>query len=210
MTPSLSVLEGKTQWYYFKVQIGKRLALVAFRKESVCWSDDSFSFSNVAASSDLSYGNPLMMPPPTESECVAQLLSHIELLLRCRTKAVAALDASLYSTTIRYFSKIVDNHRGTPQGFLAECYMHRDFTYRAASQIAEVIANCNWTLALDPTCIPALTTWANLLETIRCFFDYLHDLEHWKLLCDSILRDRKILGLVWKRHNIQYHDVPGN
>ncbi|XP_042518729.1 uncharacterized protein LOC122092472 isoform X2 [Macadamia integrifolia] len=192
------------------LQTGKRLASAAFRKESVCWSDDSFSFANVTGSSDFSYGNTPITPPPPESECVAQLLSHIKLLLRRRTAAVAALDAGLNSEAVRHFSKIVDNRRGTPQGFLAECYMHRASAYRAAGRIAEAIADCNRTLALDPTCIPALTTRASLLETIRCFSDSLRDLEHLKLLYDSILRDRKLPGPVWKRHNVRYRDVPGN
>ncbi|XP_043711536.1 uncharacterized protein LOC122660341 [Telopea speciosissima] len=191
-------------------QTGKRLASAAFRKESVCWSDDSFSFANVAASSDFSYGNPPTMQTPSESECVAQLLVHIKLLLRRRTAALAALDAGLYSESIRLFSKIVDNRRGTPQGFLAECYMHRASAYRAAGRIAESIADCNRTLALDPTCIPALSTRASLQETIRCLSDCLRDLEHLKLLYDSILRDRKLPGPAWKRHNIRYRDVPGN
>ncbi|XP_043720968.1 uncharacterized protein LOC122668474 [Telopea speciosissima] len=102
-----------------KVMAG--LSSAAFRKESVCWSDDSFS-ANFAASSDLSNANP--PTTPTDSEYVAQLLGHIKLLCRRCTIAVAALDAELYSEAIRHFSKIIDNRCGTPQGFLAECYIH--------------------------------------------------------------------------------------
>ncbi|KAJ4968160.1 hypothetical protein NE237_014861 [Protea cynaroides] len=187
------------------LQTGKRLALAAFRKESVCWSEDSFSFASVAANK----GNPPTTTLPTESECVAQLLGHIKLLLRRRTAALAALDAGLYPEASRHFSKILDHRRG-PQGFLAECYMHRASAYRAAGRITESIADCNRTLALDPTCIPALSTRASLMETIRCIPDCLRDLEHLKLLYDSILRDRKLPGPAWKRHSVRYSDVPGN
>ncbi|KAF8401356.1 hypothetical protein HHK36_012290 [Tetracentron sinense] len=192
------------------LQTEKRLSRAAFRRESVCWSDDSFSFSKVAIFSDINNNNSLTPPPPTESENVSQLLSHIKLLLRRRTAALAALDAGLYSEAIRHFSKILDGHRGTPQGFLAECYVNRASAYRAAGRIAESIADCNRTLALDPTCIQALSTRAALLETIRYLPDCLRDLEHLKLLYDSILRDRKLPGPAWKRHNVQYRDVPGN
>ncbi|XP_043703848.1 uncharacterized protein LOC122653948 [Telopea speciosissima] len=210
--------ENERQWRYLVVgqacchlglmedamvllQTGKRLASAAFRKESVCWSDDSFSFANVAASSDFSYSNPPTTPPPSESECVAQLLVHINLLLHCRTTALEALDAGLYSESISLFSKIVDNCRRTPQGFLAECYMHRASAYRAAGRIAESIADCNRTLALDPTCIPTLSTRASIQETIRCLCNWLRDLEHLKLLYNSILWDRELPGPAWKRHN---------
>ncbi|KAG6430663.1 hypothetical protein SASPL_108735 [Salvia splendens] len=38
---------------------------------------------------------------------------------------------------------------------------------------------------------------------------YLHDLEHLKLLYNSILRDRKLLGPAWKRQKVQYREIPG-
>ncbi|KAF7804911.1 DnaJ heat shock n-terminal domain-containing protein [Senna tora] len=180
------------------LQTGKRLASAAFRRESVCWSDDSFSLPNIPFAGDT-----------TNAETVTQLLSHIKLLLRRRTAAIAALDAGLYSEAIRHFSKIVDGRRGAPQGFLAECYMHRASAYRSAGRIAEAIADCNRTLALDPTCIQALDTRASLLETIRCLPDCLHDLEHLKLLYNTILRDRKLPGSAWKRHNVRYREIPG-
>jgi hypothetical protein len=87
--------------------------------------------------------------------------------------------------------------------------MHRAFAYKASGRIAESIADCNKTLALDPTCIQALDTRAFLLETIRCLPDCLHDLEHLKLLYNSILRDRKLPGPAWKRHNVGYREIPG-
>ncbi|KAM7275286.1 hypothetical protein ACFE04_017152 [Oxalis oulophora] len=190
------------------LQTGKRLASAAFRRESICWSDDSFNFSNLSMSSSQS---PTKTPPrqQSETENINQLLSHIKLLIRRRTAAIAALDAGLYSEAIRHFSKIVDGRRGAPQGFLAECYMHRASAYKAAGRIAESISDCNKTLALDPSCIQALDTRASLLETIRCLPDCLHDLEHQKLLCNSILRDRKLPGPAWKRHYIRYREIPG-
>ncbi|XVF72723.1 hypothetical protein PTKIN_Ptkin12aG0143100 [Pterospermum kingtungense] len=198
------------------LQTGKRLASAAFRRESICWSDDSFSLPTTITTSDISSAatTPPSTPPRnpsslTESENISQLLSHIKLLIRRRTAAIAALDAGLYSEAIRHFSKIVDGRRPAPQGFLAECYMHRASAYKASGRIAESISDCNKTLALDPTCIQALDTRASLLESIRCLPDCLHDLEHLKLLYNSILRDRKLPGPVWKRHNVRYREIPG-
>ncbi|KAI9099107.1 hypothetical protein K1719_024874 [Acacia pycnantha] len=193
------------------LQTGKRLASAAFRRESVCWSDDSFSLTNIPFSGDAANPPPTTPPrtPLTEFENVTQLLSHIKLLVRRRTAALAALDAGLYSEAIRHFSKIVDGRRGAPQAFLAECYMHRASAYRSAGRIAESIADCNRTLALDPTCIQALDTRAALLESVRCLPDCLHDLEHLKLLYNTILRDRKLPGPAWKRHNVRYREIPG-
>ncbi|XWS76634.1 hypothetical protein CRYUN_Cryun01aG0194000 [Craigia yunnanensis] len=198
------------------LQTGKRLASAAFRRESICWSDDSFSLPTTITTSDISSAatTPPSTPPHnpsslSESENISQLLSHIKFLIRRRTAAIAALDADLYSEAIRHFSKIVDGRRPAPQGFLAECYMHRASAYKASGRIAESISDCNKTLALDPTCIQALDTRASLLETLRCLPDCLHDLEHLKLLYNSILRDRKLPGPAWKRHNVRYREIPG-
>ncbi|KAL1226251.1 hypothetical protein V5N11_017720 [Cardamine amara subsp. amara] len=184
------------------LQTGKRLASAEFRRRSICWSDDSFLLLSESSSAS---------PPHslTEGENFTHLLAHIKLLLRRRAAAIAALDAGLFSESIRHFSKIVDGRRPAPQGFLAECYMHRAIAYRSAGRIAEAIADCNKTLALEPSCIQALETRAALLETVRCFPDSLHDLEHLKLLYNTILRDRKLPGPVWKRHNVKYREIPG-
>jgi hypothetical protein len=195
------------------LQTGKRLASAAFRRESVCWSDDSFSLWNTPFSGDDAVSKPPATTPPksplTESETVNQLLAHIKFLLRRRAAAIAAMDAGLHSEAIRHFSKIVDSRRGAPQGFLAECYMHRATANRSAGRIADSIADCNRTLSLDPTCIQALESRASILETIRCYQDCLHDLEHLKLLYNTILRDRKLAGPLWKRHNVRYNEIPG-
>ncbi|KAL7583423.1 hypothetical protein Lser_V15G41517 [Lactuca serriola] len=187
------------------LQTGKRLASAAFRRESVCWTDDSFTSSAVT----FTFGNQPQTPPRAESESICNLVSHIKLLLRRKTAAIAAAEAGLHSEAIRHFSKIVDGRRGAPQGFLAECFMHRASAYRSSGRIAEAIADCNRTLALDPSCIEALSTRASLFETIRCLPDSLHDLEHLKLLYNSILRDRKLPGPAWKRQNVGYGEIPG-
>lgn len=187
------------------LQTGKRLATAAFRRQSICWSEDSFSL-NFPLSADITAA---AGTTTTESDSASQLLAHIKLLLRRRTSAVAALDAGLHSEAIRHFSKILEGRRPAPQGFLSDCYMHRAAAYRAAGRVAESIADCNRTLALDPTNIQALATRASLFETVRCIPDCLHDLEHLKLLYNSILRDRKLPGPAWKRQNIRYRDVHG-
>ncbi|KAE8693715.1 putative DNA replication regulator dpb11 [Hibiscus syriacus] len=194
------------------LQASKRLASAAFRRESICWSDDSFSLPTTINTSDISSAATTLPSNPTslfELENISQLLSYIKFLIRRRTAAIAALDAGLYSEAIRHFSKIVEGRRPAPQGFLAECYMHRASAYKALGRITEAIADCNKTLALDPSCIQALDTRAMLLETIRCLPDCLHDLEHLKLLYNSILRDRKLPGPAWKRHNVRYREIPG-
>ncbi|RHN78367.1 hypothetical protein MtrunA17_Chr1g0164711 [Medicago truncatula] len=61
---------------------------------------------------------------------------------------------------------------------------------------------------IDPTCIQALEGRASILETIRCYQDFLHDLVHLKLLYNTILHDRKLAGLLWKRHNARYNEIP--
>ncbi|MFS7938583.1 putative DnaJ domain, tetratricopeptide-like helical domain superfamily [Helianthus anomalus] len=187
------------------LQTGKRLASAAFRRQSFSFSGDNFFFP----SDTFTDGNQPQTPPRTESEDICHLLSHIKLLLRRKTAAIAALEAGLYTEAIRHFSKIVDGRRAAPQGFLAECYMHRAGAYQSSGRVAEAIADCNRTLALDPTCMEALSTRASLFESIRCLPDSLHDLEHLKLLYNSILRDRKLAGPVWKRQSIRYREIPG-
>ncbi|ESQ43821.1 hypothetical protein EUTSA_v10005872mg [Eutrema salsugineum] len=186
------------------LQTAKRLATAEFRRQSICWSDDSFSLLLSDSSSS--------SPPRkvTECETVSRLLAHTKLLLRRRAAAFAAFDAGHFSDSIRHFSKILDGRRRpAPQGFLADCYMHRAAAYRSAGKIAEAIADCNKTLALEPSCIHALETRAALLETVRCLPDSLHDLEHLRILYNTILRDRKLPGPPWKRHNVKYREIPG-
>eukprot|EP01018_Ginkgo_biloba_P015442 Gb_13961 [translate_table: standard] len=174
------------------LQSSKRAASAAFRQKSRCRNDDSFSSENWTSS---------------ESEIVSHLLGNIKLLLRRRAAAMAALDAGLYSESARHFSKILDGKRGTPQGFIAECYMYRAAAHHASGRVADAIADCNRTLALDPTCIEALTTRASLFETVKCLIENLQDLEHLKLLYESILRQRKLPGPAWKHRNTSFRDI---
>ncbi|XP_073134491.1 uncharacterized protein [Henckelia pumila] len=184
------------------LQSGKRIATAAFRRESISLSEDSFSSNHFTECQQEAI--------KTESETISELLCHTKLLVRRKTAAIASLDAGLYSEAIRHFSKILDGRRGAPQGFLSECYVHRASAYQSAGRLAEAIADCNRALALDTCCIEALTIRAAVYETIRCLPDSLHDLEHLKLLYNSILRDRKLMmGPVWKRQNIQYREIPG-
>ncbi|GLJ09066.1 hypothetical protein SUGI_0101100 [Cryptomeria japonica] len=176
------------------LQSGKRVASAAFRRESICRSDDSFCSENSA----------------TDAEVVSHLLGNIKLLLRRKVAAMAALDAGLYLESARHFSKILDGRRGTPQGFIAECYMLRATAYQADGRVTDSIADCNRTLALDPTCMEALTTRASLFETVRCFPESLQDLEHLKLLHESILRHQKLPGPIWKHPNANFRDIHAN
>ncbi|XP_047312444.1 uncharacterized protein LOC124915724 [Impatiens glandulifera] len=190
------------------LQTGKRLAAAAFRLESISWTDDSFSLS----SPEITTGGESFsseQSPKTESENITQLLTYIKFLIRRKSAAVAALDAGLYSEAVRHFTKLVEGRRRAPQGFIAECYMNRALAYQSLGRIADAIADCNRTLALDPSCLEALSIRASLFETIRCLPDSLHDLEHMKLLYNSILRDRRLLGPAWKPKTVQYREIPG-
>ncbi|GAB4841755.1 hypothetical protein Ancab_022477 [Ancistrocladus abbreviatus] len=196
------------------LQTGKRLSTAAFRRKSISWSEDSFSSANIPLpiagdSTATTHNHLLQQPPPTESETITHLLAQIKLLLRRRTAALAALEAGLYTEAIRHFTKILEGRRPAPQSFLAECYMHRATAYSAAGRIAESIADCNRTLALDPSSIRALQTRASLFELIGCITDAVHDLEHVKLLFNSILRDRKLPGPAWKPQCVRYREIPG-
>ncbi|XP_072997205.1 uncharacterized protein [Typha latifolia] len=193
------------------LQTSRRLASAAFRRESNLLSDDDFS-SSTASSTEIS--NPANPPnsasqSASESESACQLLSHIKLLLRRRAAASAALDAGLPSESIRHFSKLLDGRRGVPHPFASSALVGRSAAFRAASRVADAVADCNRALALDPSSIPALRARADLLESIGAVPDALRDLDYLKLLYDSILRDRKLPGPPWRPHNyVLYRDIP--
>ena len=190
------------------LQHGKRLASAAFRRESICWSDDSFSFS-LSSTTESTHPQLVDHQPLTESESISHLIAHIKLLIRRRAAALAALDAGLFAESIRHFSKILEGRRPAPQAFLAECYFHRSAAYKSAGRTAESIADLNRTLALDPTSTVALHARAGLFEFIGCITDAVHDLEHVKLIYNSILRDRKPAGPAWKPRAVPYREIPG-
>lgn len=151
---------------------GKRFASAAHRKQSSRFNEDSFILDGTHVVSDV--------------DVVSHLLGNIKLLLRRRTAALAALDAGLYTEAARHFSKIIDGRKGTPQGFVAECYMHRAFAHQAANKFVDALADCNRCLALNPMCAEALSTRATLYETIGCLSDALEDLRSLKSLYEAI------------------------
>jgi len=183
------------------LQTGRRLASAAFRRESVCWSDDSFSSSAAAAaapsvpSGKTSKSGSAFIIPAMESEAVSQLLVHVKLLLRRRAAAMAALDAGLPIEVVRHFTKILEARRGMlPHPFAAACLVGRAAAFQAGGRLADAIADCNRALALDPAYIPTLRAGADLLQSVGTLTDCLRDLDHHKLLYDAALRDGKLLG----------------
>ncbi|CAL9145982.1 unnamed protein product [Musa hybrid cultivar] len=186
------------------LQTSRRLASAASRRESVCWSDDSF---DSAAGED----GGVAAFPFSESESASQLLAHVKLILRRRAAALAALDTGLPAEAVRHFSKVLDSRRGLPGSFAAGCLVGRATAYRAIGRLADGIADCNRALAVDPSFIPALRARADLLEAVNALPDCLHDLEHLKLLYDAILRDRKLSEPPRRpNHDIRYRDIPAN
>ncbi|CAM0907504.1 unnamed protein product [Alopecurus aequalis] len=192
------------------LQTGRRLASAAFRRESVCWSEDSFSPSNSTANAVSSmsssrrgsskFGSASGMPPASEADSVSQLLAHVKLLLRRRAAAMAALDAGLPAEAVRHFAKVLDARRGgvLPHSFATACLVGRAAAFRASGRPADAIADCNRALALDPAFIPALRARADVLESIGAIPDSLRDLDHLKLLYDAALRDGKLPGPSWR------------
>ncbi|XP_047065287.1 uncharacterized protein LOC124673214 [Lolium rigidum] len=185
------------------LQTGRRLASAAFRRESVCWSEDSFSPpSSTANVVSMPAGRRASsgMPPPSEADSLSQLLAHVKLLLRRRAAAMAALDAGLPAEAVRHFSKVLDARRGgvLPHSFATACLVGRAASFRASGRPADAIADCNRALALDPAFIPALRARADVLESIGAIPDSLRDLDHLKLLYDAALRDGKLPGPSWR------------
>lgn len=199
------------------LQTGRRLASAAFRRESVCWSDDSFSSSAAAAavasvpSGKTSKSGSAFIIPAMESEAVTQLLAHVKLLLRRRAAAMAALDAGLPAEAVRHFSKILEARRGVlPHPFAAACLVGRAAAFQAGGRPADAIADCNRALALDPAYIPALRARADLLQSVGALADCLRDLDHLKLLYDAALRDGKLPGPRWRpQGGVRYREIAG-
>ncbi|KAL5210085.1 hypothetical protein ABZP36_005708 [Zizania latifolia] len=199
------------------LQTGRRLASAAFRRESVCLSEDSFSSSSPAAtvapiiSGNTSKSGSAFIIPAMESEAVSQLLAHVKLLLRRRTAAMAALDAGLPAEAVRHFTKILEARRGVlPHSFAAACLVGRAAAFQAGGRPADAIADCNRALALDPAYIPALRARADLLQSVGALADCLRDLDHLKLLYDAALRDGKLPGPRWRpQGGVRYREIAG-
>ncbi|XP_042391319.1 uncharacterized protein LOC121982363 isoform X1 [Zingiber officinale] len=181
------------------LQTGRRLAAVASRRLSVSLSGDRFESHSASVGSS---------GAATESASASQLISHIKLLLRRTSAANAALEVGAASESIRHFSKVLDGRRVIPAVFAAGCFVGRASAHRLAGRLAEAIADCNRALAVEPYCITALRARADLLESVGALPDCLLDLDHLKLLYDSILRDGKLPGSAWRpRHGVRYRDV---
>ncbi|KAG2290656.1 hypothetical protein Bca52824_050260 [Brassica carinata] len=165
------------------LQTGKRLASAEFRRRSICWSDDSFTLLSESSSTS---------PPRnlTEGENFTHLLAHIKLLLRRCDRRTRRRTFQSRSATSRRSSTVAPR-------------------LKDSSPNAICIEPPRIDPPLEPSCIQALETRAALLETVRCYPDSLHDLEHLKLLYNTILRDRKLPGPAWKRHNVKYREIPG-
>ncbi|XP_062188766.1 uncharacterized protein LOC133892042 [Phragmites australis] len=200
------------------LQTGRRLASAAFRRESVCWSEDNFSPSNltanavsVPASRRASKSGSAPVAPVSEAESVSQLLAHVKLLLRRRAAAVAALDAGIPGEAVRHFNKVLDARRGVlPHPFATACLVGRAAAFRSSGRPADAIADCNRALALDPAFIPALRARADLLESVGALPDCLRDLDHLKLLYDAALRDSKLPGPSWRpQGGIRFSEIAG-
>ncbi|KAL3692446.1 hypothetical protein R1sor_006097 [Riccia sorocarpa] len=178
------------------LQNGKKAASAAFRKESINLGEDSFCADAFAGS---------------DSEFVSHLLGNIKFLLRRRAAALAAMEAGLYTEAVRHFSKILDGRRGTPQGFIAECYLYRALAHKASGKVPDAIADCNRTLALDPGCVEALSIRASLYEMIRCFYEALQDYKQLKGLYDNLAHQQRLPRGAWRfPTNSTYMDVPNS
>jgi hypothetical protein len=108
---------------------------------------------------------------------------------------MAALEAGLYTESARHFSKIIDHARarGTPQGFVADCLLHRAIAYQATARVVDAIADCNRSLALAPHCTKALSVRASLFEMVRCFSECLLDLRQLKMIYEAALRRQRMM-----------------
>ncbi|KAJ3683057.1 hypothetical protein LUZ60_013284 [Juncus effusus] len=193
------------------LQAARRLASAAFRRESNYLSEDSFSPSSIPLPSS----NPNLKSQSSsnsqfETESATQLLTHVKLLLRRRAAALAALEAGLPLESIRHFSKILDSRRGVPVPFAAACLVGRAAAFRSVGRLADAVSDCNRALSLDPSSIPALRTRAVLFESLHALQDCIRDLDHLKLLYDSILRDGKLPGPPWRwpHQDVRLREIP--
>lgn len=159
------------------LQSSKKTASAASRRHSNGMRDDNFC-------SDSSH----VITSAAELDLVNHMIANIKLLLRRREAALAALEAGLYSESVRHFSKIIDGQKGTPPGFIADCYLHRAIAYQAIGRVVDAIADCNRNLALNPRCTKALSVRASLHEMVKSFSECLLDLQQLKMIYEASLR----------------------
>ncbi|MCO5605179.1 hypothetical protein L7F22_059359 [Adiantum nelumboides] len=161
---------------------GKRVASSVFRKRSNRLHDDGFGGdANLHA----------------EYEVVRQLLFNVKLLLRRRLVAFAAFEAGRYAESIKHCSKLLDGRRGTPQGFVADCYLLRAKAYQADGKIIDAIADCNRTLTLNPLCVEGFSIRATLFEMIGCLSECAFDLQQVKSLYSTLLQSQESREKCW-------------
>lgn len=161
---------------------GKRAASSAFRKCSNRLHDDGFG-------ADAYLG--------ADYDVVSHLLGNIKFLLRRRMVAIAAFEAGRYAESVKHFSKLLDGRRGTPQGFIAECYMLRAKAYQADGRITDAIADCNRTLTLNPLCAEGFSIRATLFEMVGCLSECASDLSQVKALYATLLQSQESLEQCW-------------
>ncbi|MCO5564666.1 hypothetical protein L7F22_018333 [Adiantum nelumboides] len=167
------------------LQSGKRTASAASRRYSNGMRDDNFCSEN---SFETMHAG--------ESDLVNHMLANIKLLLRRRAAAEAALEAGLYAESVRHFTKILDNQRNTPPGFVEDCYLHRAIAFQATGRVVDAIADCNRTLSLNPRCTKALSVRASLHEMVKSFSECLLDLQQLKMIYEALLR-RQLASVDW-------------
>eukprot|EP00250_Pteridium_aquilinum_P014788 c22199_g1_i1 orf=7-2007(-) len=202
---SLKKAEKQQQWRYLVLgqacchlgmledamsllQRGKRSASDMSRKQSNGMREDNFCTEPGVRSTSI------RSALSVESELVMQMLANIKFLLRRRAAAMAALEAGLYAESVRHFSKIIDGRKGTPQGFIADCYLHRAIAYQATGRVVDAISDCNRSLVLSPHCsIQALSVRASLYEMVRCYSDCMLDLQQLKIIYEASLRYESML-----------------
>ncbi|KAE8665496.1 hypothetical protein F3Y22_tig00112614pilonHSYRG00142 [Hibiscus syriacus] len=138
---------------------------------------------------------------------ISQLLSHIKLLIRRRTAAIAAFDAGLHSEAIRHFSKIVDG-RPSPQGFLAECYMH-ELGLQGRRTHCRVDLRLQQNSCTRSNLHPSPRHQGLTLRNNPKFARLFTRPRTFETAYNTILRDRKLPGPAWKRHYVCYREIPG-
>ncbi|MCO5569240.1 hypothetical protein L7F22_022951 [Adiantum nelumboides] len=164
------------------LQSGKRTASAVSRLRSNGLREDNFSAALDMGGSHCHEGSLV------HADKVSQMLGSIKFLLRRRTAAMAALEASLYAESVRHFSKIIDGRKGSPRRFIADCYLHRAIAYQAIGRVADAIADCNRALALKPNCTKALSVRSSLYEMVKCYSECLLDLQQLKMIYEAALR----------------------
>ncbi|KAI5081834.1 hypothetical protein GOP47_0001577 [Adiantum capillus-veneris] len=161
---------------------GKRVASSVFRQRSNRLHDDGFGGdANLHA----------------EYEVVSHLLCNVKQLLRRRMVAIAAFEAGRYTESAKHCSKLLDGRRGTPQGFVADCYLLRAKAHQADGKIIDAIADCNRTLTLNPLCVEGFSIRATLFEMIGCLSECAFDLQQVKSLYSTLLQSQESREQCW-------------